>query len=410
MLVIEVISFAVSLWLGLYLLQRYRLNLTYPALIWAAGGLISYSIALIVNSVGRYAPTPLGNLLQQQIVFLILPMIFWVGALWHLRKPIQKTIQRWKSAEKSAGAVGLVLIATIFFGLGIGLILAPFKLIPDSWLFIAICGDLLLLGYAIGVLDAFELGESLLPDFIRSAIEAETTATIFAIQIGLVIWLVTGVTFPLVLLLFGMVASAILLTVFSRQLQTGFDQIVFNRFPGLSEERSLLREVSDSLPKANSPTPSNMLSVDNFVKHTRTALSNMGNLPKLAANPLINMSIVEKRLSEKGSETHTLMRAAELKQLLTESIERLKPEPVNGPFKHTKGWRHYNSLYFPYVKGLRPYGRRGDINGLSQLETDALAWFDREVPPRTLYNWQSAAAKIIANDLQEQCESVINDH
>ena len=406
MLVVEVISFAVSLWLGLYLLQRYRLNPTYPALVWAAGGLISYSIALIINSVGRYAPTPLGNLLQQQIVFLILPMIFWSGALWHLRKPIQNTIQTWKSGENSAGAVGLVLIATIFFALGIGLILAPFKLIPDNWLFIAICGDLLLLGYAIGVLDAFELGESLLPDFIRSAIEAEAIASFFALQIGLVIWFVTGVTFSLVLLLFGMVASSIILTAFSRQIQAGFDQIVFSRFPGLSEERLLLREISDSLPKSNSPTPSNMLSADNFVKHTRTALSHMGNLPKLAANPLINISVIEKRLSEKGSETHTLMRAAELKQLLSESIERLKPEPVNGSFKHTKGWRHYNSLYFPYVKGLRPYGRRSDINGLSQLETDALAWFDREVPPRTLYNWQSAAAKIIANDLQEQCETL----
>ena len=100
-----------------------------------------------------------------------------------------------------------------------------------------------------------------------------------------------------------------------------------------------------------------------------------------------------------------MSRAGELKQLLIESINQLKPEEVDA-FQSGKAWRHYNALYFPYVRGLRPYGRRNGLNGLSQAELDALDWFDREVPHRTLYNWQTAAAKIIADDLAEKMKSL----
>ncbi|MFT7586423.1 MAG: hypothetical protein ACI9EW_002860, partial [Cellvibrionaceae bacterium] len=244
--------------------------------------------------------------------------------------------------------------------------------------------------------------EMLLPDFIRSALEAEFIATLFGLQVAAVMLWGTGVTFGLVVLLFAVVGSSILLTVFARQIQDRLDQLIFNRVPSLSQERSLLRELTEALPKSTSPTQTEMLSADNISKHTRIALSHLGNLPKLAINPLIHIPVIEKRLIEKGHEPYTLMRAAELKQLLVESINRLKPEPLTDGFKSTKGWRHYNALYFPYVKGLRPYGRRGENNGLSSVELEALAWFDQEVPPRTLYNWQTAAAKIIAHDLQER--------
>ncbi|MEM8860569.1 MAG: hypothetical protein AAGD96_19775, partial [Chloroflexota bacterium] len=318
------------------------------------------------------------------------------------------------NGQNSASAAGLALVATLFFALGFGLILAPFALIPVNWLFIAICGDLILLGIAVGWLDAFEQGETLQPDFVRSALESEATATLFALQVAAVMVWVTGITFPMVLLLFGVVATAILLTVFARQVQNGFDRLAFQGSPSLHVERAQLREITDVIPKIASPQPNSVwsqlnrvqpLSADNIIKQTRTALSHLGNLPKLATNPLIHSPIIDQRLAEKGLETHTLSRAGELKQLLTESINQLKPEDIN-EFKSGKAWRHYNSLYFPYVKGLRPYGRRNGTAGLSQTELDALDWFDREVPHRTLYNWQTAAAKIIANDLLEKMESM----
>ncbi|MEM9777545.1 MAG: hypothetical protein AAF902_23405 [Chloroflexota bacterium] len=419
MLLVELISFAVALWLGVYLIRRYWLNSEQNALIWAAGGLITYAIALALTALGPYAPTPLGTLLQQQIAFLIAPLFFWVGALWHMRDAIQNLRQnglKGANGRNSASAAGLALVATLFFALGFGLILAPFELIPAGWLFVAICGDLILLGIAVGWLDAFEQGETLRPDFVRSALESEATATLFALQVAAVIVWVTGITFPMVLLLFGVVATAILLTVFARQIQNGFDRLAFQGSPSLQLERSQLREITDAIPKfapsqsllnrvQSKPNSVWSLSADNIIKQTRTALSHLGNLPKLATNPLIHSPIIDQRLTEKGLETHTLSRAGELKQLLTESINQLKPEDIN-EFKSGKAWRHYNSLYFPYVKGLRPYGRRNGLDGLSQAELDALDWFDREVPTRTLYNWQTAAAKIIADDLIEKMESI----
>ncbi len=415
MLVAEFISFSIAFWLGLYLVRRYWQNPAEKALIWAAGGLISYSIALALSSIGRYAPPPLGDLLQMQVVLLIAPLIFWAGALWHLRDLIRSVRERFKNGENSANVIGLVLVATLFFSLGFGLILAPFELIPPQWLFIAIAGDLLILGVAVGLLDAFDQGEALRPDFVRSVLEAEVIGSIFSLQVGLVMILVTGVTLPLVILLYGVETTALLLTVFGRQWQDGFDQLAFPESPGLVNERKQLREITEAIPKSIPPEPNAVwpqlngiqpLSDDNIIKQTRVALSHLGNMPKLATNPLVHSPIIEKRLEEKGSEPNTLVKATELKQLLIESIEQLKPEATDN-FQSTKAWRHYNALYFPYVRGLRPYGRRANISHLSDLERDALEWFDREVPHRTLYNWQSAAAKIIANDLIEQNEKAI---
>ena len=88
-----------------------------------------------------------------------------------------------------------------------------------------------------------------------------------------------------------------------------------------------------------------------------------------------------------------------LKILLAESIARLKPASPKG-FDSSDEWRYYNALYFPYVAGLRPYSR-GQERDLAPEEQEALNWFQAYVPERTLYNWQNAGAKLVANDLWE---------
>jgi hypothetical protein len=57
-------------------------------------------------------------------------------------------------------------------------------------------------------------------------------------------------------------------------------------------------------------------------------------------------------------------------------------------------------LFFPYVKGLRPYSRSQEKD-LAGFEKEAVDWFQAFVPERTLHNWQNAGAKLIANDLWE---------
>jgi hypothetical protein len=124
----------------------------------------------------------------------------------------------------------------------------------------------------------------------------------------------------------------------------------------------------------------------------------MGDLPSLASSPLTRLPLVAERVAQNGQIDSTLVRAAELKAVLAESIVRLKPRD-DAEFGTTDAWRHYNALYFPYVVGLRPYSRRTLHNDEYQ---DALDWFRSQVPERTLYNWQTAAARLVARDLRER--------
>jgi hypothetical protein len=130
----------------------------------------------------------------------------------------------------------------------------------------------------------------------------------------------------------------------------------------------------------------------------------LGDLPRLSASPLIRLSAVDARLLAQHQTDNTLARAAILRDLLVESIMWLKPD--TGPeselaFDNSDAWRHYNALYFPYVVGLKPYSRRTIHDNPDATVRDALAWFQSQVPERTLYNWQNAAAKLVAQHLSE---------
>src|SRR5690606_16712663 len=114
--------------------------------------------------------------------------------------------------------------------------------------------------------------------------------------------------------------------------------------------------------------------------------------------PLTRLPLIDARLN--GRAGSTLERAAELRSLLTESIERLKPRD-KGDFGTSDEWRYYNALYFPYVAGLKAYSRRDMTHDLDLPTREILHWFQQD-PERTLHNWQSAAARLIAQDLQER--------
>ncbi|MBJ7386623.1 MAG: hypothetical protein JHC55_19270, partial [Mycolicibacterium sp.] len=89
----------------------------------------------------------------------------------------------------------------------------------------------------------------------------------------------------------------------------------------------------------------------------------------------------------------------ELRALLADRIAALKPRD-GGDFGTTEQWRHYNSLYFPYVVGVRAYAQNATAAGLDPVARQAWHWFVAEVPQRSLHNWQNAAARVIAADLR----------
>ena len=49
--------------------------------------------------------------------------------------------------------------------------------------------------------------------------------------------------------------------------------------------------------------------------------------------------------------------------------------------------------------GLKPYSRRG-APPADLASREALTWFQAQVPERTLYNWQNAAARLVADELR----------
>ncbi|MBW7459708.1 hypothetical protein K0U00_37180, partial [Paenibacillus sepulcri] len=136
-------------------------------------------------------------------------------------------------------------------------------------------------------------------------------------------------------------------------------------------------------------------------RFTRSALKSFGDLERLASNPLTRLKLIDQRMHSQSGQGEVIERAIELKAVLTESIEQLKPRQ-NEPFGTTDEWRYYNALYFPYLAGLKPYNRKFSEELLDATLLEALEWFRAYVPERTLYNWQNAGARLIALRLKEK--------
>ncbi len=431
---IHVLVYSVALWFGLYLLAR---DPRKPGLRYAGLGLVAYALALAIDLLAGYDD----SLARWRFVAALLPSAFWLGASLSLlpessgfvRDYLPWLVAAYVLARGLAGGepvdvaafsiaisaatfwyiwrayraglprrpLAILVTATIFFVLGLGLLAIPVALLPTSLTLLAISGDLVMLGYTIAALDAFDEGEVLLPDFLRSLGISAFAALLFGGQVA-VAMLINGVTGEMLALLLAVIATAIATQTFADSIQAAFDWLVFARFPRLRQARATLRAAASALPRVNEALDLETLDEAEFVRLTRRALGHMGDLQRLAASPLTRLPIIEARLAARGEQDNTLERAAELKALLAESIARLKPR-VDEDFGTSDEWRYYNALFFPYVAGLKPYSRRTlHDNGLAPAEKAALDWFQAQVPERTLHNWQNAAARLVAHDLREQ--------
>lgn len=408
---ISVVAFGFAWWLGLYLLAR---DPAKPTLRRAGIGLLGYALALATT--GLFVPV--------HAVFLALPSVFWTGVLLALldradvlwrRILVPATlvlaaaspfIGRWTAALVVLPlfwALGLFLrhngkarlVALLMFGLAASLVLLSFLTGEAHTLLLAGIGvDIVLLGGAVAVLDAFDEGEELRRDMLWSLLVAGGAAVLFGSQVALAAWLVDR---PLDLLAYGVVGAAIAVQVLARPINALADRFAFPDAPDLRRERTELREVAAALPR-RAETPLADFDDAEFARLTRRALSHYGDLGKLASSPLTTLPVITDRLAERGVADAPLARATELKSLLLEMITRLKP--ADGEFGTSEEWRHYNALYFYYVVGVRPYSVRTKVTELDPVARRALAWFADHVPERTLHNWQAAAAKIVAAELR----------
>lgn len=293
----------------------------------------------------------------------------------------------------------VLLITLLLFTLGTGLFFLLQAWLPHPWLLVLYGCDLFVAGSVLAVVDAREQGESLLPDVFRSFDFSFGAALLFAGQVVLVILLGTGLTFPLLALLFTLLATSIAVQMFSNQLAALLDALAFFNVPQLRKARAELRTAASVVPRVNHALDLQALDDREFTRLTRRALSHFGDLSRLATSPLTSLPLVETRLDERHAKDDVIERAIELKALLSESIARLKPRQ-KGDFGTSDEWRQYNALYFPYVAGIKPYSRRAQYSEADPVAQKALEWFRTSIPERTLHNWQTAATKLVAQDIR----------
>ncbi|MCA9919481.1 MAG: hypothetical protein KC445_16090, partial [Anaerolineales bacterium] len=294
--------------------------------------------------------------------------------------------------------LGLSMACILAYGVVISFIIIPGNQTFPAWIGTFIALDLFVFGLVITQLDASDKGEAWLYHFLRAFDYSFFTALIFGGQVILVMRYSFGLNFPLVLLLLASVAASVLIQTFSDPVQGLMDRIAFFNAPQLRQARAVQRAEDSAAQRLDASLNPLDLPLAEFERLTRRALSQMGDLPKLASNPLTRLPLVQQRLRQNGQPDGTLARANELKTVLTESITKMQPRDETD-FGTTEAWRHYNALYFPYVVGLRPYSRRALHDDEHQ---DVLAWFRSQVPERTLYNWQTAASRLVARDLRER--------
>lgn len=397
-LILQTVLFFLTFWLGCYLIARDSGRLQ----LWLAGlGMITFAAGIATVLLGAFALSAslALTLYRLQRLFVVLPALFWLAAIVWLIPNRAAWEERYGRQQFLLGAS---LVCIFAYGMAIGFIIIPNSPTVPLWLAITIGFDLFLFGLVITRLDASDKGEAWVSHFLRALDYSFFTALIFGGQVVLVMALWIGLSFPLVVLLLTSVTAAVLIQTFADPVQGLVDQIAFIHAPQLRRARAVQRAEDNAAQRLDAAQNPLDLPPVEFERLTRRALSQMGNLPKLASNPLTRLSLVTQRLAQNGQVDSTLVRAAELKELLTESITRLQPRD-EGVFGTTDAWRHYNALYFPYVVGLRPYSRRTMHDGEYR---EVLDWFRSQVPERTLYNWQTAAARLVARDLRERSRQI----
>ena len=150
-------------------LFRYRL-----ARVWGVSASL-LAVMLVLASFGSSVAVGAANGVQLMIGAAVLAPMLAVGgfAAWTLRR------------RRLRQVVGVLVVFTLFFALSTGLILFPLGWLPRSWVVLALGVDLISLGLAIAYFDAFDLGEALLPDAIRSFDAAALAALLFG---GRLLW------------------------------------------------------------------------------------------------------------------------------------------------------------------------------------------------------------------------------
>jgi hypothetical protein len=427
---IAVPAFALTWWLGCHLVAR---DPARPLLRRAGAALLAYAAAVACWTVAPYATgLPLSTVAQ---VLLCVPALAWAGATVGLlpdELPERRQIDRgWLLTSALLLAMvpalppggrlvalaplvgGLVLlwrfrdrveprvlttpmtVAAALYGVGLAAVLIPVDLGAPVLVLAAIALDLAVLGFLVAVADAVGTGERLRPDLRRAVLAAVLAAV--AVGAPAALTMLAASTPVVTALQFVLVATVMTVAGFAGPVRRGLDRVAFADDERLRLDRVALALTAEALPRRRERHLLASMGEQEFRRATRRALDHYADLGRLLRSPLIDLPTVERRLLARGrSADQPLARAVELRAVLREAIDRLKPP---GVFGTTEEWRHYNALHYCCVVGLRPYRRRAAAAGLDRDARRALEWFRRHVPQRTLQDWRTTAARMVAEQL-----------
>lgn len=421
--------FAVAWWLASYLVGRDPTR----AVLWrGALALMTFAAGVAAWTVAPAAPVA--------EVLVCAPALAWAGAaIGLLRGPLpeRRQIERgWQvlsaifllmiMALPSSGKLvtlapligGLVLLwrfrdtvrprvlpeamtaAAVLYGAGMIALLVPIDLGSPALVLAAMGLDLLVLGFLVAVADAVDSGERLSADLRRSATGAVAATLLVGGPAALT--MLAAQELPAVAVLqFVLVAIVMTAVGLAAPVRRGLDRIAFLQDERLRLDRAALLLLSEALPRRRERHTLIALTEEEFHRLTEQALHNYGDLGRLLRSPLVDLPAVDRRLTgmtgrranATSSADRPLARAVELRAVLLENVARLKPPGLAGM---TEEWRHYNALHYCCVLGLRPYERRLRVDDLDRDARRTLEWIRRYVPKRSLQQWQSEGAELVA--------------
>ncbi|WP_305783015.1 hypothetical protein [Symbioplanes lichenis] len=421
--------FAVCWWLGAYLIGR---DPTRAVLLRAAAALLAYAAGVVAWTMAPESAVT--------AVLLCAPALLWAG--------VTAALLPAESAERRPVNVGWLLAGPVFLLLTVllpaagklialaplagGLVLLlrhrhqvrppllPVALTGASILYalalatfltragdesavllVATIGlDQLLLGFLVAVADAAAAGERLLPDLRRSLIAAVAAVLLVAGPVALTL-LATPYQAIVTILQFLLVAVVMSGAGAAGLVRTGFDRLAFLSADRLRRDRESLFLAADSLPRRGERHGLATVDEAEFHRLVRRALRDYGDTGRLLRNPLVDLPVVERRLHARGpgAAGQPLARVTELRAVLGEEVARLQP---GGAPATTGEWRHYNTVFYCQVRGLRPYERGPVPDNLDRDARRVLDWFRRYVPRPMVRRWSAEGAAIVAGRLWKE--------
>ncbi len=421
--VIAVPAVALTWWMGCYLVGR---DPGRPVLWRAAGALGAYAVAVAAWTVepgGALAqillcvpalagagvaigllPDDLPERRQIDRGWLVLSAVFLItvaalpaeGRLVALAPLAGGLVLLWRFQDKVRPRMLPVAVTTVamLYAVGLAATLVPVDLGSPGLVLAAMGLDLLVLGYLVAVADAVDSGERLLPDLRRSAVSG-VVAALFVGGLATLTMLAAPDHRAVMVLQFLLVAAVMTYAGLGGPARRGLDRVAFLHDDRLRLDRAALLLLAESLPRRRERHHLIAVSEEEFRRLTVRALDSYGDLGRLLRSPLIDLPTVDRRLTGQGAEK-PLARAIELRAVLRENVARLKPD---GLFGTTEEWRPYNALYYCCVRGLRPYDRQLNTEGLDRDDRRAHDWFRRHVPRRLMRQWQRQGAGLVADRL-----------